>query len=493
MLKITMATHLLTALLATAVSFAGRTAEHAFNTPDFTAGPVHEGGLSPRLDAVWPEETSDDEALWDELPCDAGELSFPDIRLGEGADGRQRALRTFVESPADGEAVWVFGADYGVRFVVNGKAELAGAWTPGGPMRPDTWTVRTPLRKGLNRVYAAVTSGSMAHAFQLKATLPDGCKIVSRSREIPATSNRLSIAAFPDARAAMLTFSFDDGCADQYTVAAPILEQYGFRGSFFVITDRVADSNVAARTAMSWEELRDLHSRGHEIGSHSLDHTPHCVLVDAKDHERIAAEIIGSAELIGEQLGRRATSFCFPGGPRGPAMPLSIEIANAAGIATDAGYRQPMLPDALPKYLRLGSYTTVIAHDLAAEKQFKVFVEAVAAATNRVTVQTFHDGSAYIARRDACRLERDPEASGDSALYFLRARHPSPLFEAGPLTLVLDEPEPGVVIRVNGRPVAPRPDTTDGKHRLIFEARPGDCIAVFSTSNPQPSTLNPKP
>jgi hypothetical protein len=64
---------------------------------------------------------------------------------------------------------------------------------------------------------------------------------------------------------APLCFTFDDGYISQYTMAAPTLERYGLRGSFAVIADLIG-SNPA--NFMSWDQLRDLRDRGHEINVH---------------------------------------------------------------------------------------------------------------------------------------------------------------------------------------------------------------------------------
>ena len=88
-----------------------------------------------------------------------------------------------------------------------------------------------------------------------------------------------------------LIISFDDGVSSQYSVAAPLLDKYGFHGWFFVPVDFVSappseqlsfsgahqigpDSTSlrAERAAMSWAELRDLDRRQHVIGCHTRSH-----------------------------------------------------------------------------------------------------------------------------------------------------------------------------------------------------------------------------
>jgi peptidoglycan/xylan/chitin deacetylase (PgdA/CDA1 family) len=61
--------------------------------------------------------------------------------------------------------------------------------------------------------------------------------------------------------------TFDDNTIGQYTIAAPAMERYGFRGAFFVMTVALNKPGY-----MSSQQIQDLHARGHTIGCHTWDH-----------------------------------------------------------------------------------------------------------------------------------------------------------------------------------------------------------------------------
>lgn len=63
----------------------------------------------------------------------------------------------------------------------------------------------------------------------------------------------------------MLTF--DDTDLDQYTIALPEMEKYGFKGVFFVMTVSLGRPHY-----MSKEQVKDLSDKGNCIGSHTWDH-----------------------------------------------------------------------------------------------------------------------------------------------------------------------------------------------------------------------------
>ena len=61
--------------------------------------------------------------------------------------------------------------------------------------------------------------------------------------------------------------TFDDTHAEHYTVAAPEMEKYGFKGVFFCMTIPIGKPNY-----MSAEQIKSLADRGHVVGSHTWDH-----------------------------------------------------------------------------------------------------------------------------------------------------------------------------------------------------------------------------
>lgn len=63
----------------------------------------------------------------------------------------------------------------------------------------------------------------------------------------------------------MLTY--DDTDLDQYTVALPAMNKYGFKGVFFIMTVSLGRPNY-----MSKDQVKDLAHKGHTIGSHTWDH-----------------------------------------------------------------------------------------------------------------------------------------------------------------------------------------------------------------------------
>ena len=108
--------------------------------------------------------------------------------------------------------------------------------------------------------------------------------------------------------------TFDDGLNSVYTIAAPILEEFGFPATFFVITDSLENENY-----MNWEQIRELSQVTVDgnylftIGSKSHTHSRQ----DWPDIKGIALkrELEVSKDLIEEHISPRlCTTFALPYG-----------------------------------------------------------------------------------------------------------------------------------------------------------------------------------
>jgi len=89
--------------------------------------------------------------------------------------------------------------------------------------------------------------------------------------------------------------TFDDGTAGAYAFGGALLEPHSWRGHFFVTTDWIGRAGYMDRN-----QIRDLHNRGHIIGSHSCSHpermsrlTTSELIREWKDSCAILGDIVG--------------------------------------------------------------------------------------------------------------------------------------------------------------------------------------------------------
>lgn len=82
------------------------------------------------------------------------------------------------------------------------------------------------------------------------------------------------IARYRGDRQCAISYTFDDGYTEQLTIACTELEKRGFRGTFGINGSKInADTkNKVDTTRMSWEEVREMSRRGHEVTNHGWAH-----------------------------------------------------------------------------------------------------------------------------------------------------------------------------------------------------------------------------
>jgi len=129
-----------------------------------------------------------------------------------------------------------------------------------------------------------------------------------------------------------LIISFDDGWAEQYTVAFPVLKRHGFIGTFFVYTNP-----LDRKQYLTWVQLQEMSAAGMDIQAHTLSH-PHlrALAPDAAMHE-----IAESKRILESQLGKRVIALSYPYGEYNDTVVGMVKRAGFESAVTLAsGYRQ---------------------------------------------------------------------------------------------------------------------------------------------------------
>lgn len=129
----------------------------------------------------------------------------------------------------------------------------------------------------------------------------------------------------------MLTF--DDGYADLYDNAFPLLEQFGLKATVFIVTGAVGgmshwttDSAYVPRQLLSRAQISEMRRYGVQFGSHSVTHQK---LTDL-GNTRLRSEVVDSKAMLEDLLGEEVTSFAYPSG--------RVD-ERVRGVVAEAGYK----------------------------------------------------------------------------------------------------------------------------------------------------------
>jgi peptidoglycan/xylan/chitin deacetylase (PgdA/CDA1 family) len=86
-----------------------------------------------------------------------------------------------------------------------------------------------------------------------------------------------------------------------------LLQQYGFKAAFFVLTDFVDQGRAEYVT---WQQLREIHAAGMEIEAHSRDHPD----LRGRDVDFLVWQVLGPDEAIAAHVGERPRFYAYPSG-----------------------------------------------------------------------------------------------------------------------------------------------------------------------------------
>ena len=139
-------------------------------------------------------------------------------------------------------------------------------------------------------------------------------KPVARNSVTPAAPLRVAL-------------TFDDSLKDHLLVAAPMLEERDWRGTFCIVTDWVGRDD----SHLSWDDVRELVRRGHEIATHTASHRNLLTLLESDGEDAVRHEIAESADKILAETGF-APRFMF--------SPFARQNETTARICRELGLRQ---------------------------------------------------------------------------------------------------------------------------------------------------------
>jgi peptidoglycan/xylan/chitin deacetylase (PgdA/CDA1 family) len=117
-----------------------------------------------------------------------------------------------------------------------------------------------------------------------------------------------------------LLLTFDDGGRSAVTETAPLLEGRGWRGHFFMTTERLGTAGF-----LTYDEILALHEAGHVVGSHGRTHRPYTGL----DDDEVLREWVESKAELEDVLGASVTVA---------SVPTGRYTARVGRLAAHAGY-----------------------------------------------------------------------------------------------------------------------------------------------------------
>ncbi|HEY3993181.1 MAG TPA: polysaccharide deacetylase family protein [Ktedonobacteraceae bacterium] len=127
--------------------------------------------------------------------------------------------------------------------------------------------------------------------------------------------------------------TFDDGLEDFYTGALPVLQEYHFPATLYVVTGFMNGTSrwllsegEGNRPMLNWGQLAEIQAAGVECGGHTHTHPQ----LDTVPLARAKDEIIQCKKILEDHLGQAIQSFAYPYGYHTSAVKQAVQDAGYA-------------------------------------------------------------------------------------------------------------------------------------------------------------------
>lgn len=223
----------------------------------------------------------------------------------------------------------------------------------------------------------------------------------------------VSVAKYRHDKVCAISYTFDDGLAEHYTLAAPQLEQRGFRGTFFINGSKVNkdERHIKDTTRVTWPQLKEMAEKGHEISNHGWAHRNFAKF----PFEVLKEDILKNDSAIYAHVGVMPRTYAYPNNTKqGEAM--AFVARNRVGTRLkqrSVGSKRTArdLEKWMETLIKTGDWGVSMTHGLTYgydafgnPQRLWEHWEQVKANEDKIWVGTFHEVVSYLKEREAIRL-----------------------------------------------------------------------------------------
>lgn len=223
----------------------------------------------------------------------------------------------------------------------------------------------------------------------------------------------VSVAKYRHDKVCAISYTFDDGLAEHYTLAAPQLEQRGFRGTFFINGSKVNkdERHIKDTTRVTWPQLKEMAEKGHEISNHGWAYRNFAKF----PFEVLKEDILKNDSAIYAHVGVMPRTYAYPNNTKqGEAM--AFVARNRVGTRLkqrSVGSKRTArdLEKWMETLIKTGDWGVGMTHGLTYgydafgnPQRLWEHWEQVKANEDKIWVGTFHEVVSYLKEREAIRL-----------------------------------------------------------------------------------------
>ena len=219
---------------------------------------------------------------------------------------------------------------------------------------------------------------------------------------------QIRIAKYYDNKQAALSFTFDDGLREQYTILFPKMKQLGIKGTFCLIGAWMDNPpKNPNKQPFTWEQAKEMALDGQEITSHGYSHKN----VTKLTTDELRYEVQHNDTLIYRHTGVFPRSYFYPGNRKSDEA-VAYCSQNRVGTRTfqvslGSKRTQEWFEQYITDIIKKGDWAVTMTHGLRIgydcfgdeTRLWRMFDYALAQ-QDQLWIATFHDVAAYQQERD---------------------------------------------------------------------------------------------
>ena len=225
----------------------------------------------------------------------------------------------------------------------------------------------------------------------------------------------ISIAKYAGNRQAALSFTFDDGLKEQYSILFPKMKELGIKGTFCLIGSRMEHQpKNPEKHTFSWEQAKEMSLDGQEMTSHGYNHKN----VTKLTAEELRYEVQHNDTLIHKRIGIFPRTFFYPGNRKSDEAVAFCSKDRVGTRTFQISLGNKRTPEWFENYLQgvidKGEWAVTMTHGICIgydslgdeTRLWKMFDYALKQEkAGKLWIATFHDVAAYQQERDNTTLK----------------------------------------------------------------------------------------
>ena len=274
-----------------------------------------------------------------------------------------------------------------------------------------------------------------------------GCLLTALSSSPYVVTTPVSIAKYDGNRKAAISYTFDDGIQDQYTLAYPEMKKRGIRATFGIIGSKVGGiikaTGVPDVPAMTWDQIREMYADGFEIASHGYNHKKLTTVGDSWQEEVTRNDV-----LIEQEVGQRPLTFIYPYNGKSDEKVAWVE-SNHVGSRTyqksmGGSANEQTMNSYVDGLINEGKWGVTMTHSIAEgydhfqdpQRLFNHW-DYVVTLQDELWIAPFHEVAGYVRERDNATVTTTDEDENNIVLSVSTTLEDKAMF-AYPLTLLVE-------------------------------------------------------